>query len=72
LDNYNKENLWQLLVDTVHTSVMYSYHKAYTRQTVLQETPDITPDELARRLNMSLGAALVILDELTNQQKPAP
>jgi hypothetical protein len=72
LDNYSKETLWRLLVETVHTSVMYSNHKAYTRATVLQENPNITPDELAHLLNMSLGAALVILDELANQQKNSP
>jgi predicted nuclease of restriction endonuclease-like RecB superfamily len=72
LDNYSKEALWRLLVDTVHTSVMYAPHKAYVRDTVLHETPDITPDELARRLNMSLGSALVLLDEFANQQKTSP
>lgn len=67
LDNYSKEHLWQLLVDTVHVSIMYPSHKAYTKDTILKEKPDITPEELAYRLNMSLGAALVILDELNNQ-----
>jgi len=72
LDDYSKETLWRLLVDTVHTSVMYPSHKAYTRDTVLKETPEITPNELSQRLNMSIGAALVLLDELVNQQKTVP
>jgi len=69
LDNYSKEHLWQLLVDTVHVSILYNSHKAYTKDTILKENSNITPEELAHRLNMSLGAALVILDELNNQQK---
>jgi hypothetical protein len=36
---------------------------------VLPEKPDITTKELAHRLNMPLGEALVILDELVDEQK---
>jgi len=70
LEDYTKEKLWLMLVDTVHSTVMYPGHKAYTRQTILREKPDITATELVNRLNMSLGEALVILDELA-QEKPA-
>lgn len=69
LDNYSKENIWRLLEETVHALVMYPNHKAYTRQTILLEKPDITPKELAQLLNIPLGAALVILDELGNVKK---
>jgi hypothetical protein len=69
LDNYSKENLWHLLVEAIHATVMYPKHKAYTRDTLLIEKPDITPKELAQQLSMSLGEALVILDELINEQK---
>jgi hypothetical protein len=48
---------------------MYPTHKAYTREKVLPETPDVTAEELAQRLNMPLGEALVILDELADEQK---
>jgi hypothetical protein len=73
-EEYMKEKLWPILVDTVHTLVMYSNHKAYTRETILQEKPGIVPDELARRLNISLGEALVILYELgsVETQQPQP
>jgi hypothetical protein len=63
-EEYLKEKLWPILIDTVHTLVMYPNHKAYTREVILQEKPGIPADELARRLNMSLGEALVILHEL--------
>lgn len=69
LQEYLKENLWPILVKTVHASVMYPNHKAYTRETILQEKPDIAASELANRLNMSLGEALVILHELEEERK---
>ncbi len=69
LDDYSKEKLWQLLIETAHASVMYNTHKAYTRDKVLPEKPDVTPDELAQKLNMPLGEALVILGELADERK---
>jgi len=64
LEEYSKETLWQLLVDTVHSSVMYPSHKAYTRDRVLPQKANVTANELAERLGMPLGEALVILSEL--------
>jgi hypothetical protein len=49
---------------------MYPGHKAYTRETILRERPDVTPAELATRLNMSFGEAIVILDELADERNP--
>jgi hypothetical protein len=69
LQEYLREKLWPILVKTVHASVMYPNHKAYTRETILQEKPDITASELANRLSMSLGEALVILHELEEERK---
>jgi hypothetical protein len=69
LDEYSKERLWQLLVETVHTSVMYPTHKSYTRDSILPQKADVTPTELAESLGMSLGEALVILFELSQDRK---
>jgi hypothetical protein len=69
LEEYMKEKLWPILVETVHASVMYPNHKAYTRETILPRKPEIPPSELANRLNMSLGEALVILHELAEERK---
>jgi hypothetical protein len=69
LEEYMKEKLWSVLVETVHASVMYPSHKAYTRETILQEKPDITASELASRMSMPLGEALVILYELSEERK---
>jgi hypothetical protein len=64
-----KETLWPTLVDTVHSLVMYPNHKAYTRLIVLSEKPETTPTDLASRLKIPLGEALVILYELTEEGK---
>jgi len=52
--------------------VMYPTHRAYTRDTILPEKPDITPQELATKLNMPMGEALVILNELADERKVQP
>lgn len=69
LEEYVKEKLWPILVETVHALVLYPTHKAYTREVVLHEKPEITPQELAARLGIPLGEALVILHELANEKK---
>jgi len=67
-EEYAKEKLWSVLTETVHALVMYPNHKSYTRETVLNEKPEITPAELAARLKMPLGEALVILYELAEEK----
>lgn len=69
LDEFTKEKLWLILVETVHKAVMYPNHKAYIRDVILREKPDVTSTELANRLNMSFGEALVILDELNAERR---
>ncbi len=59
------------MVETVHSLVMYPNHKAYTRLVILSEKPEITPADLAVRLKISLGEALVILYELAEERKAA-
>jgi hypothetical protein len=71
LEEFTKEKIWLILVDTVHTAVMYPSHKAYIRDVILHEKPEVTPTELSNRLNMSFGEALVILDELKEERKSA-
>jgi hypothetical protein len=71
LEEFTKEKLWLILVDTVHKAVMYPSHKAYIRDVILRDEPDVTPTELATRLNMSFGEALVILYELVEERKSA-
>jgi len=67
-EEYTQEKLWHILIETVHALVMYPNHKSYTRETILNEKPEITPAELAAKLNISLGEALVILHELAEER----
>jgi hypothetical protein len=69
LDEYSKEKLWQLLVETVHACVMYPTHKAYTRDNIFPQKADVTANELVERLGMPLGEAMVILSELVQETK---
>jgi len=69
IEEYTKEQLWLILVETVHATVMYPGHKAYVRQEILRGKPDITPAELGARLNITLGEAIVILHELAEEER---
>jgi len=69
LEEYTKERLWPILIETVYALPVYHHHKAYTREVILHENPDIKPDELAARLKMPLGEALVVLYELASERK---
>jgi hypothetical protein len=69
LHEYLGEGLWLILVDTVHALVMYPSHKAYIREVIIPEKAEITPADLATRLNMPVGEALVILHELAEERK---
>ena len=67
-EEYTKEKLWHILIETVHALVMYPNHKSYTREAILNEKPEITPAELAARLKIPFGEALVILYELAEER----
>ena len=58
-----------MLVEAVHASVMYPTHKAYVRDSILPQKPDLSARELAERLGMPLGEALVILTELAEPKE---
>ena len=69
LDAYLNNPLWSILVETVHAMVMYPHHKAYTAEKILIEQPDITARELAAKLGIPLGEALVILYEVREERR---
>jgi hypothetical protein len=48
---------------------MFPTHKAYTRDSILPQKADVSAEELAQRLEMPLGEALVILIELAEEHK---
>ena len=68
VEDYVNNPLWSILVETVHSMIMYPHHKAYVRDFVLHEQPDVTPKDLAAKLSIPLGEALVILYELQRQK----
>jgi hypothetical protein len=72
LEEYSKDKLWLMLVEVVHANVMYPTHKSYTRDVLLRSEPDISVDELAAKLNIPVGEAIVILQELAGENKGSP
>jgi len=62
-DALSKEELWNALVQTAHSLLMYKSHKRYVEETLLKERPEITAQELAVRLAITIGEALVLLSE---------
>jgi hypothetical protein len=68
-EEYTQDKLWPILVETVHSLVMFPSHKGYTRAVILPEKPETKPQELALRLQIALGEAVVILYELHQERK---
>lgn len=66
-DALGKDELWNALVETAHSLLMYKSHKRYLEETMLKEKPDISARELAIRLSIPLGEALVLLSETRNE-----
>ena len=69
VEDYVNNPMWSVLVETVHAMIMYPHHKAYVRDVVLHEQPEITARDLALKLGIPSGEALVILYELRRQNK---
>jgi len=61
---YKNNPLWSVLVELVKSMPLYGEHKSYIREEVLIENPGISFGELAALLRISIGEAMVILDEL--------
>ena len=61
---YRGSPLWSILVEVVKSLPLYAEHKAYVRDRVLPEKPDISAEELAALLGITLGEAMVLLSEL--------
>ena len=63
----SKEEVWSALVQTAHSLLMYNSHKRYVEEVMLKERPEISPQELAIRLSIPLGEALVLLSETRSE-----
>jgi len=64
----SKEEVWSALVQTAHALLMYNNHKRYLEEVMLKERPEISPQELAIRLSIPIGEALVLLSETRGQR----
>jgi hypothetical protein len=70
-ETLDKATIWNALVQTAHALLMYKSHKRYVEEVMLKERPDISAQELAIRLSIPLGEALVLLSETrTEPGKP--
>jgi hypothetical protein len=65
-----RDELWELLVETVHSLPMYRSHKRYVEEIMIKETPQISPRELAVQLNIPQGEAMILLDEIRGGLSP--
>jgi hypothetical protein len=67
-DDQSEEPLWTILIETVHSLILYRHHKAFLRDVILHEKPDLSPQDLALSLGVSIGEAMVILSELRGEE----
>jgi len=65
----DKDELWQILVETAHAMPMYNSHKRYVSEVIMKDKPDISPKELAVTINITRGEAMVILEEITSENR---
>jgi len=63
-ERYKDNPLWLILVETAKALPTYNAHLNYTKNVILRNERDITPEELSQRLNIPLGEALVIVYEV--------
>ena len=66
-ETLTRDELWDALVQTAHSILMYKNHKRYVEEVLLKQRPDISARELSIRLAIPLGEALVLLSETRNQ-----
>jgi hypothetical protein len=66
-----RNSLWLILVEAVHALPMYPSHKAYVRNSLALEAPEVSAEELSYRLDIPLGEALVILHEIRREATEA-
>ena len=64
LEDPRKNPLWLILAETAQRLPLYNAHKAYVRDEILPENPDVSAEEISHRLDATLGEAMVILSEL--------
>lgn len=66
-EDLKRSPLWPILVEVVHSLPLYPSHKAYLRDFLIVESPEISVEEVSYRLGITLGEAMVILDEVRRE-----
>ncbi|RLI58610.1 MAG: hypothetical protein DRO87_05180 [Candidatus Thorarchaeota archaeon] len=61
LADFKTHPLWDILIETVRNNPLYPGRAGWARETILAKNPNITAKELASKMSISLGEALVIL-----------
>ena len=65
----DSDELWRILVETVHAMPMYNTHKRYVSEVMMKENSGISSKELAVIINITLGESIVILAEIADEKK---
>jgi hypothetical protein len=68
LTDFKTHPLWDILVETARENPRYASLTGYTREVILAKNPDISPQELAGRLSVTLGESIVILDDAKSEE----
>ena len=55
--------LWKILVETARRSPLYAGLSGYCKNKILPHQPNISVKELARKMSISIGEALVLLHD---------
>lgn len=67
LSEFKTSPLWPILVETTMRSPLYPGLVGYIHDQILPNCPEISPKELASKLSISIGEALVILDAIRSE-----
>jgi len=62
--DFKSHPLWLLLRETARNNPLYAGNAGYVEEYILPENPKISAKELANRLSITVGEALVILEGL--------
>lgn len=66
----SKDELCELLRQAVEKSPLFANQVAWTRETLLVQTPQPKPQDIASLLGITLGEACIILDEIFKEPDP--
>jgi hypothetical protein len=69
---YDAVALWEILAETARALPMYKFHKRYVERSILPEKPQISAKEMALLMDIPLGEAIIILEEVRPVSRGEP